>query len=83
MATGLRDHAAAGAELQAPAGPRYEILPFGKGPEQALQLATPVHLTVTTSPKHGVDRSVEVAERARGAGHTVTLHVAARMVRGA
>jgi methylenetetrahydrofolate reductase (NADPH) len=81
MTTGLRDQTDSGAEVEAPAGPRYEILPFGKGPEQALQLGVPVHLTVTTSPKHGIDRSVEVAERVRGAGHTVTLHVAARMVR--
>ena len=81
MATGLRDQPDSGAEVEAPSGPRYEILPFGKGPEQALQLGIPVHLTVTTSPKHGIDRSVEVAERSRGAGHTVTLHVAARMVR--
>ena len=81
MATGLRDQPDSGAAVEAPSGPRYEILPFGKGPEQALQLGTPVHLTVTTSPKHGIDRSVEVAERSRGAGHTVTLHVAARMVR--
>ena len=81
MTTGVRDQADSGAEVEVPGGPRYEILPFGKGPEQAQELGTPVHLTVTTSPKHGIDRSVEVAERARGAGHTVTLHVAARMVR--
>jgi methylenetetrahydrofolate reductase (NADPH) len=61
---------------------RYEILPFGKGPEQAKEIGTPLHLTVTVSPKHGIDRTVEVALAAREAGHTVTLHVAARMVRG-
>ena len=62
--------------------PRFEILPFGKGIEQSLEIGEKLHLTVTTSPKHGVDHSVEVAERLRGVGHTVTLHVAARMVRG-
>jgi methylenetetrahydrofolate reductase (NADPH) len=61
--------------------PRYEILPFGKGPKEAAELGEPVRLTVTTSPKHGVDRSVEVVERLRGFGHAATLHLAARMVR--
>src|SRR4051812_5265153 len=62
--------------------PRFEVLPFGKGIEQSLGIGETLHLTVTTSPKHGVDHSVEVAERLREAGHTVTIHVAARMVRG-
>src|SRR5207344_2058174 len=63
--------------------PRFEILPFGKGIEQSLEIGEKLHLTLTTSPKHGVDHSVEVAERIRGAaGHTITLHLAARMVRG-
>jgi methylenetetrahydrofolate reductase (NADPH) len=82
MATLASDRAAPGAGGPVPAGPRYEILPFGKGPEQAAKLETPLHLTVTTSPKHGVDRSVDVALRVRQAGHDVTLHLAARMVRG-
>lgn len=62
--------------------PRFEVLPFGKGIEQSLAIGEKLHLTVTTSPKHGVDHSVEVAEQFRQAGHTVTIHVAARMVRG-
>jgi methylenetetrahydrofolate reductase (NADPH) len=82
MATLASDRHAPGAGGSVPVGPRYEILPFGKGPEQAVQLGTPLHLTVTTSPKHGVDRSVDVALRVRDAGHSVTLHLAARMVRG-
>jgi methylenetetrahydrofolate reductase (NADPH) len=60
---------------------RYEILPFGKGPKEAALLSKPVRLTVTTSPKHGVDRSVEVVTKLRELGHATTLHLAARMVR--
>ena len=82
MATLASDRAAPETGGPVPAGPRYEILPFGKGPEQAAQIETPLHLTVTTSPKHGVDRSVDVALRLRESGHSVTLHLAARMVRG-
>ena len=60
---------------------RYEVLPLGKSEEQAAQLPEPVRLTVTCSPKHGPDRSVEVGRRLQALGHTVTVHVAARMVR--
>jgi methylenetetrahydrofolate reductase (NADPH) len=60
---------------------RYEIMPFPKGEAQAAELSGPVRLTVTTSPKHGVDRTLEVAERLRALGHGVTPHIAARMLR--
>ncbi len=60
---------------------RFEILPLGRSEEQAQSLPEPVRLTVTCSPKHGPDRSVEVAGRLRAMGHAVTVHVAARMVR--
>jgi methylenetetrahydrofolate reductase (NADH) len=60
---------------------RFEILPFGKGVEQASRVEQPLHLTVTTSPKHGVDRTVDVAVDLRRGGHAVTPHIAARMVR--
>jgi methylenetetrahydrofolate reductase (NADPH) len=61
--------------------PRYEILPFGDVEKQAAETGEPLRLTVTTSPKHGIDRSLDVAIRLRALGHSVTLHVAARMVR--
>jgi methylenetetrahydrofolate reductase (NADPH) len=60
---------------------RFEILPLGRSEEQAQSLPELVRLTVTCSPKHGPDRSVEVAGRLRALGHAVTVHVAARMVR--
>jgi methylenetetrahydrofolate reductase (NADPH) len=60
---------------------RYEVLPLGKSEEQAAQLPEPVRLTVTCSPKHGPDHSVAVGGRLQALGHTVTVHVAARMIR--
>jgi methylenetetrahydrofolate reductase (NADPH) len=60
---------------------RFEVLPFGRSTEEAAQLPRPVRLTVTCSPKHGPDQAVEVAGRLRALGHSVTVHVAARMVR--
>ena len=60
---------------------RFEVLPFPRSLQEAAQLPEKVRLTVTCSPKHGPDRSVEVAARLRELGHQVTVHVAARMVR--
>jgi methylenetetrahydrofolate reductase (NADPH) len=60
---------------------RYEVLPFRSSVEQAGEIATPLRLTLTASAKHGIDRSVDYAERLRALGHDVTLHLAARMVR--
>ena len=62
-------------------GDRFEVLPLGKGEEEAAQLPEPVRLTVTCSPRHGPDHSVQVAGRIHALGHQVTVHIAARMVR--
>jgi methylenetetrahydrofolate reductase (NADPH) len=60
---------------------QYEVLPFARSEEQAAQLPHPVRLTITCSPKHGPDRSIEFARRLCALGHCLTVHVAARMVR--
>ena len=83
MATRTLDQGGFALELGPTTQLRFEILPFGKGIEQASEVEQALHLTVTTSPKHGVDRSVDVALALRELGHTVTPHIAARMVRGA
>ena len=59
---------------------RYEVLPFRSSVEQAAEIAPPLRLTVTASPRHGIDRSVDHALSLRALGHHVTLHLAARMV---
>jgi methylenetetrahydrofolate reductase (NADPH) len=64
-----------------PVEPRFEILPIGKGQEEAADLPEPARITITSSPKHGIDESLEVAVRLRELGHGTTLHVAARGVR--
>jgi methylenetetrahydrofolate reductase (NADH) len=60
---------------------RFEILPFGRGVDEAAELPEHVRLTVTASPTHVLDQTVEVATRLRALGHAVTVHLAARMVR--
>jgi methylenetetrahydrofolate reductase (NADPH) len=68
-------------ETPAPYLSRFEVLPLGGTEEEAAQLDEPVRLTVTCSPRHGPDESVDVAQRLSALGHAVTVHVAARMVR--
>ena len=60
---------------------RFEVLPFPGIVEEAARLPRPVRVTVTCSPKQGPDRAVEVAAGLRRLDHSVTVHVAARMVR--
>jgi methylenetetrahydrofolate reductase (NADPH) len=70
-----------GEVIPAADGARFEVLPFPGIVEEAARLPRPIGITVTCSPKHGPDRAVEVAERLRQLGHSLTVHVAARMVR--
>jgi methylenetetrahydrofolate reductase (NADPH) len=60
---------------------QFEVLPLGHGEDEAAKLPEPVRLTVICSPKHGPDRTVEVARHLTALGHDVTVHLAARMVR--
>jgi methylenetetrahydrofolate reductase (NADPH) len=60
---------------------RFEVLPFDDIAAEAARLPRAVRVTVTCSAKHGPDRGVETAARLRQLGHSLTVHVAARMVR--
>ena len=60
---------------------RFEVLPFDDIVEEAARLPREVRVAVTCSPKHGPDGGLETAARLRQLGHTLTVHVAARMVR--
>lgn len=60
---------------------RFEVLPFDDIVEEAARLPRAVRVAVTCSPKHGPDRGLETAARLRQLGHSLTVHVAARMVR--
>jgi methylenetetrahydrofolate reductase (NADPH) len=62
---------------------RYEILPFGS-PEAELEGADdPLTVTVTCSPRHGLDHTVDWAVRIAALGHRPVVHLAARAVRDA
>jgi len=60
---------------------RLEILPTAKADEIAKGVPERYKLTVTSSPKLGVARTVELATELRRRGFTVVPHLAARAVR--
>jgi len=62
--------------------PRYEILPIGRIEEQVLaHLGTEVKVTVTASPRRGLEATLELSERLARAGYSVVPHLSARLVR--
>ena len=63
------------------AGISHETNSYCLGQTEAAELPDPVRITITSSPKHGIDESLEVAVRLREHGHGITLHLAARGVR--
>jgi methylenetetrahydrofolate reductase (NADPH) len=64
------------------AHPRYEVLPFGDVEEAVLEhVPTDVTVTVTVSPRKGIEHSLDLAERLTAHGYSVVPHVSARLVR--
>jgi methylenetetrahydrofolate reductase (NADPH) len=62
--------------------PRYEILPLdGIADEVVAHVPRGVKVTVTASPRRGLDATLELAERLSAAGYAVAPHVSARLVR--
>ncbi len=62
--------------------PRYEVIPLA-GVEEAVAEHVPrsIKLTVTASPKKGIDETLGLAGRLSGLGYEVTPHLSARLVR--
>ena len=50
---------------------RFEVLPLDRTIEEVERLPLPLQLTVTCSPKHGPDRTVEISERLRALARAV------------
>ncbi len=67
---------------EALAAPRYELIPIGGMMEQARLLPTGSTITVTCSPKHGIDTSLRLAESLIAEGYHAVPHVAARLIHG-
>ena len=62
--------------------PRYEVIPLDGIEEQVLtHLGTDVKVTVTASPRKGLEATLELSERLARAGYPVLPHLSARLVR--
>jgi methylenetetrahydrofolate reductase (NADPH) len=62
--------------------PRYEVIPLAGAEEAVLEhVPTEVKVTVTTSPRKGLEPTLQLAERVAGHGYAVVPHLAARHVR--
>jgi methylenetetrahydrofolate reductase (NADPH) len=62
--------------------PRYEVLPTDDVEERVLN-AVPheVTITVTASPRKGIEATIGLAERLAGRGYQVVPHISARLVK--
>jgi methylenetetrahydrofolate reductase (NADPH) len=61
---------------------RFEILPLDGIEEQVREhLATDVKVTVTASPRKGLEATLDLSERLARAGYSVVPHLSARLVR--
>src|SRR5262245_25703607 len=62
--------------------PRYEVIPLAGAEDAVLEhVPAEVRVTVTTSPRKGLEPTLELAERLAGRGYHVVPHLAARHVR--
>ena len=62
--------------------PRYEVIPLAGVEEAVLEHVPPeVTITVTTSPRKGLDPTLDLVERIAAKGYDVVPHLAARHVR--
>jgi methylenetetrahydrofolate reductase (NADPH) len=57
-----------------------EVIPLRGADEKAAAIPTASTITITCSPKFGLDRTLDHVIRARESGHRVVPHLAARMV---
>ena len=61
---------------------RFELLPLDGIEEQVTEhLSTDTKVTVTASPRKGLDATLELSERLAAAGYAVVPHLSARLVR--
>jgi methylenetetrahydrofolate reductase (NADPH) len=61
--------------------PRFELLPLRGIEAQVAALPAGATVSITCSPRHGIDHTLELSERLAALGYRVIPHLAARMVR--
>lgn len=61
--------------------PLFELIPLRDALARATALPAGAATTVTASPSHGIEATIELSEALAARGHPVTPHLAAHMVR--
>ena len=61
--------------------PRFELIPLRDALERAEALPPGSATTVTASPSHGIEATIDLCEGLTGLGHDATPHLAAHMFR--
>ena len=61
---------------------RFELMPFDSFDDEISHLPDGASIAITTSPKLGIERTVERSEEAAAQGYNVVPHIAARYVEG-
>jgi methylenetetrahydrofolate reductase (NADPH) len=62
------------------AAPKFEIIPLLNAIRHADELPPGATVTVTSSPSHGIEATVELAEKLAALGHDVIPHLSAHMI---
>lgn len=61
--------------------PKFELVPLSNAMDGAAALPAGATVTVTASPSHGIEATIELAEAVAARGHEAIPHLSAHMVR--
>jgi methylenetetrahydrofolate reductase (NADPH) len=60
---------------------KYELIPLSSALDKASALPSGAAVTVTASPSHGIEATLDLCETLAARGHDVTPHLSAHMIR--
>jgi methylenetetrahydrofolate reductase (NADPH) len=63
------------------AAPKFELIPLRNARQAAEALPDRAMVTVTASPSHGIESTIELAEQMAATGHDAVPHLSAHMIR--
>lgn len=62
------------------AAPKFELIPLSNAVEKVVELPPASIVTVTASPSHGIEATLELSETLAAHGHTPVPHLSAHMI---
>jgi methylenetetrahydrofolate reductase (NADPH) len=62
--------------------PKFELIPISNALDRAASLPPGATVTVTASPSHGIEATLDLAEDVAALGHEAIPHLSAHMIRG-